>query len=91
MITAHEAWNHNQYRYVFTENGHTYSGLDHAPHDTARLGEQLPVFFDPESPNTNSLNDFSTDGNEGPLPLLLFNILFVVWAVFASKRKARVS
>jgi hypothetical protein len=98
-ITAHEISNHNQYRYTFSIDGKSYSGLGNSPNDFGEsgksskeelsVGQQVPVYYDPLNPSTNALRDFAKLSTEsfGPVPMLLLGIGAVGFYIFFRKRK----
>jgi hypothetical protein len=57
-ITAHERNNHDSYRYEFTAQGKKFSGLSSSPRAKETMGEPAQIYFDPQNPTTNSLEDF---------------------------------
>jgi hypothetical protein len=98
-ITAHEVSNHNQYRYRFSIDGQSYSGLGSSPKDftdsdnsskeETAVGQQVPVYYDPLDPSINALRDFanlSTD-SFGPVPILLLGIGAVAFYIFIRRRQ----
>jgi hypothetical protein len=91
LITAHETSNHNQYRYSFTVLGRPYTGISQSPTDSAVVGEQMKVYFDPDDPTTNSLEDFSLASRRdfGPLPLLVGGILAVAGFIGMTKMRSK--
>jgi hypothetical protein len=90
VITAHELHNHNQYRYRFSVNGATYTGISSAPNDVAVVNAGVKVYYDPQDPSTNSLEDFvGRNGQPGILPLLLLGIAGTAGVILSQKMKAR--
>jgi hypothetical protein len=98
-IAAHEVSNHNQYRYRFSIDGQSYSGLGRSPKDFSdsdnsskeetAVGQQVPVHYDPLDPSINALRDFadlSTD-SFGPVPMLLLGIGAVAFYIFIRRRR----
>ena len=88
-IVAHEAWNHNQYRYSFVVNGASYLGLGHPPNEPSKIGDQVLVYYDPSNPAKNDLNDFADMATQvlGPVPLCLFGVFAVVFFVWRQRKK----
>jgi hypothetical protein len=87
LVTAYERSNHNQYRYTFTAQGKQYGGISQSPTDSAIVGGQIQVYFDPRDPTTNSLEDFSTRSRRdmGMLPFLALGIGGVAAFILYSK------
>jgi hypothetical protein len=99
IITVHEVSNHNQYRYRFSIDGQSYSGLGSSPNDFSNsgssskeeiaVGQQVPVYYDPLDPSTNALRDFanlSTDSLR-PVPILVLGIGAVAIYIFIRRRQ----
>jgi hypothetical protein len=89
IITAHEPANHNQYVYVFSVNGKSYTGRQSPKKQALEVGKRVVVYYDPFVPAKNALTDFSELSAEslGPLPLLLIGVGAV--AVFIYRRRRR--
>jgi hypothetical protein len=89
IVTAYEPSNHNHCRYSFRFDGRTFEGIDSSPTNTATVGQHVTVFFDPNRPETNSLEDFeSAKGREvGMIPFCGIGIGAVVGFVLYSKSR----
>ena len=90
VITAHEAANHNQFRYEFQVEGKRYTGLEAPRVRELGLGKQVTVFYDPINPNKNALTDFHELSLEsiGPIPVILLGIGGVAAFIFYARRSA---
>jgi hypothetical protein len=71
VVTAYEPSNHNQCRYTFQTQGKQYSGISSALSERVNIGEQVQVYFDPQNPVTNSLDDFS-DSSKSDFSVMVF-------------------
>jgi hypothetical protein len=90
-ITAHEASNHNQFRYVFSIDGRNYSGLDRARGAEPQIGDRVIVHYDSKDPAANALTDFKTVSleNLGPVPALLVFTGAVAWYIAHRHRQLK--
>jgi len=93
MLTAYEPGNHNQYEYVFSVGGKSYSGWESPKGRPLAVGQKVTVYYDPRHPTTNSLTDFGDLSIEtfGPIPTLLFGIGAVAWFISRTRRKNKSS
>jgi hypothetical protein len=85
VITAHDAGNHNQYKYTFTVEGKSYDGWQSPREDELHIGKQVRVYYDPKDPSTSALTEFSELAISalGPIPLLTAGICaFVVFIIY---------
>ena len=95
QVTAYEPSNHNSCRYTFTVQGKQYAGMDSSPTATpaapAIVGDQLQVYFDPNNPTTNSLEDFSMRSrrDRGLVPLFMLGICVIPVIIFYSKLRGQ--
>ncbi len=93
QIVAHEPQNHNQYRFRFTVSGRTYRGWASPRGEPLAIGQRVPVFYDPDNPDTCALTDFRALSWEvlGPVPFTSIAIAGVVTIVFMLRRQSRAS
>jgi len=91
IIVAHEAWNHNQYRYSFAANGASYLGLGHPPNEHPAIGDQVLVYYDPSDPAKSALKDFADMETDalGPVFACLLGVGAVVFYIWQQRRKMK--
>jgi hypothetical protein len=91
VITAYEETNHNQYRYQFAVDGATYTGLSNAPDDVATVNGVAIVYYDPQDPSTNSLQNFVSESerDRGFVPVPLIGIAAVAVVILFIKVNAK--
>lgn len=92
IVTDFEPSNYNLCRFTFSFLGRTYEGAGRPLIGTATVGQHLIVFFDPNHPQTNSLEDFArlSRRQKGFVPLCLVAIFGVVGlVVYARQRQSR--
>jgi hypothetical protein len=73
-IVAEDTSNHDCLKYVFSVESASYSGCEFPDHPA--IGGQVLVFYDPQDPSRNHLEDFETVGN-GRLPIIPIPILML--------------
>jgi len=93
IVTAHEPANHNQYVYVFSANGRSYTGRESPKKHALEVGKQVVVYYDPFNPARNALTDFAELSTEslGPVPLLVFGVGGLTVFILRRRRKNRVT
>jgi hypothetical protein len=92
IVSAYDPSNHNMCSYTFTVAGRQFAGKSGAPTDTAYVGEQVQVYYDPIKPSTNSLEDFrqaSWEDRAVAYVLLIGIGLVVAIVLYAKARKSR--
>lgn len=91
IITAHEERNHNQFRYTFSLNGRSYSGLGHPRRKDPQIGQQIVVYYDASNPSTNDLTDFAelSATSLGPGCFIVMVICGAAIYIFVERRKSR--
>jgi hypothetical protein len=91
IITAHEPANHNQYVYMFSASGKSYTGRESPRKQKLEVGEQVVVYYDPFNPAKNALTDFAEPSieNLGPLPVLVAGIGGLAVFIFVRRRTNR--
>lgn len=91
-VTAFEASNHNQCRYTFEISGRRCSGRWSSSTETASVGQEVRVYFDPTDPATNSLEDFEVASRRqrGLLLFLIVEICGIVGLIVIAKRRSTV-
>jgi hypothetical protein len=91
VITAHEQENHNQYRYRFSVDGTTYTGLSNAPDDVATVNGEAIVYYDPQNPSTNSLQNFTSESerDSGFVGIPMGGIAAIAIVILVAKVNAR--
>jgi len=80
ILTAHDAWNHDQWEYRFRVEGRVYTGLDRVPSGVPKVDQPVTIYFDPHDPTTNGLIPFERrrDNFLGPAIAILLGAAFVV-------------
>jgi hypothetical protein len=87
VVTVCEPSNHNQCRYRFMFLGRSVEGISGWVGDSPSVGQHVTVFFDPEDPETSSLEDYgaSSRRERGFAPICMLGILTVVVIIASSK------
>ena len=87
LITVCEPSNHNQCRYRFGYLGRTLEGMSGSVGDRPSVGQHVTVYFDPQDPDTSSLEDYtSADRRErGFAPICMLGICTIVLVIAVMK------
>jgi hypothetical protein len=91
IITSYERSNHNQYRYGFSVNDTKYEGIGNTPSDSAVVGEQATVFYDPQNPSVSSLINFyeRSDRSRSIVPIATIGVVGIAVVIAIARANAR--